>query len=423
MESQHVNEAVTARTPEDASYFFGFHDVSPWSPDDRRIVLHRFEGDLASLPGAGDVAQVMLWDPAGAGLELLGETTTWNLQQGARAQWVPRRPATVAFNRRVDGRAGCELVDLSTGARRAFAMTIGAIAPDGRFALSPSYGRLARYWKAYGYRDLPDPPGLDVPAPADDGIWRLDLESGESRLLLPIATLPPDPRNAAQDAYRFVTHLSFNPSGTRIVFYDRHITADGALYSRFLSARPDGADVKVVADEKVSHFTWLDDETVLVWMRKSAIPISGMRRAGLLSNPLLKPLIRFVRARSGGLKSAFLNESFYLLDVTGAAPAVPFEPSLFKEDGHPMLSPDGTRIVIDTYPDRGGMIALMLYDRRTRRRLNLAGYHHGVSVSDGDLKCDFHPRWNRAGTEICGDVCTDGRRGVVVVDVARALAH
>ncbi|MEJ1969762.1 MAG: hypothetical protein WDN03_14175 [Rhizomicrobium sp.] len=415
--------AVIARTPDDASYFFGFHDISPWSADGRYLLMHRFDGELAGLPDGSDEAEIVIWDRSSGEFRVVGRTTTWNLQQGARAMWLPGPGRQVAYNRLVDGGAGCEIVDIDSGARRTFGTTIGAVSPDGRYALTPSYGRLARYWKAYGYQALPPPPGLDAPGPAEDGIWRLDLATGEHRLIVPISELPRgDARDGAGEPYRFVTHLSFNPAGTRIVFYDRSITRDGALYSRFLSATPEGTGLRVIADEKVSHFCWLDEKTLLVWMRRSLLPITRIRSAGLLSNPLVKPLLAFVRSLKGRFKSSMLRESFYELDVDGAAAPHPFEPALFSQDGHPMLSPDGRYIVIDAYPDGRGRIPLAIYDRLARRRVDIADFQHGVVVTDSDLKCDFHPRWNRDGTQICGDVCTMGRRSVVILDVRPALA-
>ena len=409
---------IVAQTPSDASYFFGFHDLSPWSADDELVVLHRFEGDLDALPSGRETAAIVVWDRRAGSFRTVGETATWNLQQGARACWVPGRARTIAYNRLVDGAMGSEFVDISTGARRTYPFAIGAIAPDGGSALSPHFGRLGRYWKAYGYQNVPPPPGLENPAPQDDGIWRLDLQSGKVELIIPIAALSEMDRNASGTRpYRFVTHIAFNPSGTRFVFYDRYISKDGALFSRLLSAKPDGSDLKVLATEKVSHFAWLDDDTLMVWMRKSMLPIASFRRAGILAMPLMKPLVDLARFARGRVKGALLQESYYELNALGAKPPQPLAAALFSEDGHPMVSPDGNWIVLDTYPDRSGMIPVMLYNRRRNARIDIGAFHHGVTSRNGDLKCDFHPRWNRAGTQVAGDICTGGRRAMVILDV------
>ena len=412
---------IIAETPPDASYFFGFHDISPWSFDGRFVLLHRFETLLSRLPSGREIAQIVIWDQHSNRFETIGETTTWNLQQGARAAWVPGYERAVAFNRLVDGVPGCQIVDLAGGTRRDYAYTIGAISPDGRYSLSPNFGRLARYWKAYGYQGVPPSPDIGDPAPARDGIWRLDFHTGDIELMVPIAALSGYGKPLASTAYRFVTHISFNPSGTLIAFYDRYITNDGALFSRLCTSRPDGTDIVVLAEEKVSHFVWLNDELLLVWMRNSVLPIASIRRAGLLASPWLRPLVRAARLARGRMKSALLQEAFYEVDARKRRPPKPFATALLTEDGHPMLSPDGHWIVVDSYPDKAGRIPLMLVDRKAKGRIDIGQFHHGATTTDGDLKCDFHPRWNRDGTRISGDLCTDGRRSMVIVDATPAM--
>ncbi len=411
---------IIAETPADASYFFGFHDLSPWSFDDRFVLLHRFEALLSQLPSGCELAQIVIWDQHSNQFELAGETTTWNLQQGARACWVPGYKRAVAFNKLVDGVPGSQVVDLAGGTRRDYACTIGAIAPDGRYSLSPSFGRLARYWKAYGYQGLPLPPGIDDPAPANDGVWRLDFQTGDATLVIPISVLSGYGKPLASTARRFVTHISFNPSGTLIAFYDRYITNDGALFSRLCTARPDGTEIIVLAEEKVSHFAWLNDELLLVWMRKSMLPIASIRRAGLLASPWMSPVVQAARLARGRFKSALLQESFYKVDARKRRPPESFAAALLTEDGHPMLSPDGNWIVADSYPDNAGRIPLMLVDRQAKARIDIGEFQHGVATPVSDLKCDFHPRWNRDGTRISGDLCTDGRRSMVIIDVTPA---
>ena len=61
-----------------------------------------------------------------------------------------------------------------------------AISHDGRQALSLNFARLHHQRPGYGYAGLPDP-WLDLPEPEDDGIYQMDLESGESRLILSVA--------------------------------------------------------------------------------------------------------------------------------------------------------------------------------------------------------------------------------------------
>jgi hypothetical protein len=72
-------------------------------------------------------------------------------------------------------------------------------------------------------------------------------------------------------------------------------------------------------------------------------------------------------------------------------------------DGHMTYSPDEQWILTDTYPDRETRLqALMLY-RPADKKLVELGKFYMREVPRGDFRCDLHPRWNRAGTQVCID--------------------
>ena len=53
-------------------------------------------------------------------------------------------------------------------------------------------------------------------------------------------------------------------------------------------------------------------------------------------------------------------------------------------------------VVTDMYPDATGTMPLILWNRVTGERVDVAHIKHGVRTPDSDAKCDLHPRWNRA---------------------------
>ena len=83
-----------------------------------------------------------------------------------------------------------------------------------------------------------------------------------------------------------LTHTQWNPSGTRLLFYRRYTDGSGG-HTRVLTASPDGSWLFMLASEiALSHYTWLDDETVLIWSGarggyawfQDGIDISGLTR-------------------------------------------------------------------------------------------------------------------------------------------------
>jgi hypothetical protein len=418
-----VQDRIIARAPSGASYFFGFHDVTPWAPDDQRVLLHRIAPNLRRMPRPDDQAEIVVWQPATQQVETVGTTTCWNFQQGARAMWVPGTTATLVYNKRVDGAPGCAFVDLTTGAQRELPHALGAIAPNGRYAMAPNFARLGRLWPAYGYSGF-DSASDGVLQPDDDGLWRIELDTGARSLVFSIRELVAATAGAiGPDVPVFVTHVSFNREGTRIVFMLRFFSKDHALYSLLFSARTDGSELKLLEQEKISHFDWVDEDTIAIWMRKGMKGLAAARRSGLLASPLLRPLIALARKSRARLKGALLNESYFLLStVTGAQS--PFMAGVLPQDGHPMVSPDRAWMITDEYPNPAtGKTPLMLVDIAARRRVDVAEFMHDVGSSDSDLKCDLHPRWNRAGTQVGVDATENGRRRFVVLNVEDILAR
>ena len=82
-------------------------------------------------------------------------------------------------------------------------------------------------------------------------------------------------------------------------------------------------------------------------------------------------------------------------------------------DGHPSFSPDGTKVVTDTYPDRTRLSSIYCMNGDTVKRIARV---FTPFKYDNEVRCDLHPRWNRKGTEICFDSVFEGQRGLYVVE-------
>ena len=412
---------VIAETPTSAAHFFGFHDLCPWDPSNQRLAVLRVDPALRRVPDGGDVAELCLWEPASGDVVPIAETRAWNWQQGARAQWVPGAGRRLAYNVLESGRLAAVVHDLDNGGSNTLSFTISAIAPDGRTSLSPHFARLARYWPAYGCPGS-TAPGIDTPAPDDDGLWRVDIESGRAELVVSVAQAAAVGGGAtATGAFHFVTHPSFSPSGRRMCFLHRYFTADRALYSRLVVGRPDGAGLVVVAEEKVSHFDWRDDDTILVWTRSVPAGLSAARRSGLLAAAPLRPLVRLARKLRPGLKQMMLGECYTLIGLTEPASKTPLGKGLLERDGHPMYSDDRRWILTDTYPDGDGVQTLILYDAARDRRIDIGRFASNSGTDDSDAKCDLHPRWDRSQRLICVDSTDRGIRQCLIVDAGEVV--
>lgn len=414
-----VDCPVVARTPTDASCFFGFHDLCPWNPWNAELAVLRVPKGLDRLPDGSDVAEVCVWDPATDSLRPVASTRAWNYQQGARMRWL--RDGTLLFNVLEHGEARARIIDEDGTVRNTLPMAVAVLSPDETLAVSPSFGRLARYWRAYGYAGA-TAPHLDDPCPDDDGLWIMDMRSGERRLFFSIATLASVGVHANAGAQHFVSHPLFNREGTRIAFLHRFFSADGALFTRMFCCRVDGSELKLLASEKVSHFDWIDEDTLIVWSRFAPAGLGRLRAGGHLNLPGVRSLVHLARKAHGGLKAALLSEYYHVIPVDHPEQRRKVAAEVLHEDGHPMMHPSFNLMVSDTYPDAAGLLHLFLYDFDRDAQVSVGHFRHGVTASDTDLKCDLHPRWDRHGERVAVDTCEDGVRRLAIVDVRPALA-
>ncbi|MEE9250634.1 MAG: hypothetical protein V3U93_05845 [Alphaproteobacteria bacterium] len=412
---------MIAETPAEAAHFFGFHDLCPWDPSNERLAVLRADPALRRVPNGDDVAEVCLWEPRSGEITVIGETRAWNWQQGARQQWLPGEAKRLAYNVLDNGSLHGVIADVVTGATTRLPFTVSTVSPNGRAALSPHFARLARHWPAYGYQGA-DAPSLESPAPSDDGLWRLDLETDGLTLIVSIAEAAvAGTSDAVPEAHHFITHPTYSPTGARICFLHRYFTADGATYTRLIVCQPDGRAPIVLAEEKVSHFDWLDDDTILVWTRALPGRLAAARRSGLLAAKPLRPLLRLVRSLRPGLKQKLFAEAYFLIDINAPDRRTPVGRGLLEQDGHPMYSADRRWILTDTYPDRERVQSLILYDTRADRRIDIGRFHADPDVGDGDIKCDLHPRWDRAERLVCVDSTDRGVRQCLVIDASGVL--
>ena len=412
--------SIIAETPTTAAHFFGFHDLCPWDPSNECLAILRVDPALGRVPNGTDSAEICLWEPESGDITMIGQTYAWNWQQGARQQWLPGGGRRLAYNSHEQGRLAGVITDMDSGESTSLPFTVSAVSPDGLTALSPHFARLARYWPAYGCPG-DDAPGLDEAIPGSDGLWRMDLASGVVELIVSVADAAAVGNgHSLSGAAHFLTHPTFSPTGKRICFLHRFFTPDGALYSRLIVGCLDGGGLEILAEEKVSHFDWLDDETILVWTRDTPRSLAAARRSGLLASAPLKPLLWLARRLRPGIKHRLFGEAYFLIDIEAPSHKKAMGRGLLEQDGHPMFTADRRWMITDTYPDNERLQTLILYDVRENRRIDIGRFKADPGVGDRDMKCDLHPRWDRDERLVCIDSTDRGLRQCLIVDASRA---
>ena len=218
-------------------HFFGYIGqslTSPWNASGRYIVALRTRVH-DRLPTPGEAAHIVLLDTRdGYRVEQIDSTRAWNLQQGTMLYWHPLHAETQFFFNDRDPatqRVFTVLYDIEQRKRiREYRfdsppIANGGVSPTGRFFLAINYGRMARLRPVTGYPGAADPTS-DVAAPADDGVFRVDVASGERELLVSFEQLrellrPRVPELKIDEAEFYINHTLCNRSGNLVYFFAR----------------------------------------------------------------------------------------------------------------------------------------------------------------------------------------------------------
>lgn len=421
MNSASTDPFVPCRRVGDGSqhHFFGYYNKSNWDKDNRLLLAQRTPWmDQYLTP---EVKATVGYFDTGDGdrFHAVGETGAWNWQMGSQLQWLDGAPGRqLVYNDRTgDMKArypgfGAVVVDVDSGARRQLPMPVYVVAPSSAWALSVNYRRLYVTHETIGYSE-PGQPFELPPAPADDGIWRMDMASGDAALLVSYAQLKAFHHRPSMDkAIHWVSHIEVNPSSSRILFLHRwteRVKDETCFLHRLITMNPDGSGMRLLecsdhplpqlADDfdpaavgtfdyekseyQISHPLWQDDGHIIVWG-----PHAGEIHYHLYHD-----------AEGGAV------------EVVGRGVLV--------ENGHMTFSPVDKRWMLsDTYPDdRTHERFLFLFDMHTGERRNLGSFYATPELSK-ENRCDLHPRWSRDGRLVCIDSVHEHQRQMYVLDVS-----
>jgi hypothetical protein len=255
-------------------HFFGYigHALTiPWNRSGRYIVA--LQTDFQDhMPRPDEAADVILIDTHhGNAIRVVDRTRAWNFQQGTMLSWNPEAAETQFFFNDRDpatGRVFCVLFDISQGehGRRVKEYRLpdtpvgnGGVSPRGGSFLGLNYGRMSRLRPVTGY-----PGAFDwtrgVKHPDDDGLFRVDVTTGEARLIVSFARIASAIRPDQPDVdgrELFLNHSLWNRDADRIFFYAR---ADFEQTPRGLDAlfvvSPDGSGLTRLRHHLGGHLDW-----------------------------------------------------------------------------------------------------------------------------------------------------------------------
>ncbi len=363
-------------------HFFGYYGICPWNKSGQYLVC--LESSFQDrMPSPGEAAAIGLVDAQSGQFRKVAETHAWNLQQGAMLHWNPLFPESqIIYNDQEGDDIASVVLDVQSGQRRLLPRAVSAVSHNGKWALSLTYGRVGRLREVVGYGGAKDP-NPDDPAPESDGVFLMDLSNGKSMLVVSIARVYQrlvGKHPLLKGCHMWFNHTVFNKTDTRFLFLARaNLPPDQQRSTAMFTANLDGSELReaIPFDRNVSHFDWRNDKQII-----ATFSVDGPGRKHVLFT-------------DGRADYRVIGEGF------------------LDSDGHCSFSPDQNWIATDRKQGARMQQSLLIYNVASKRKqvLYTCDMREKIYMS-GDVRCDFHARWNRTGNEICFDAIdpADGTR-------------
>lgn len=368
-----------------AHYFYGYYD-NPAITADNRLHLCNRVSFMDRLPVDGDVNELGWFDLETGEFHVFAHTTAWNFQQGSMLQWLGGQDNVAVYNNWNGTSYEAVVQNVFTGDKRVLPHPVANVSPDGKWGIVLNFNRIYDFRPGYGYCNRQDP-WKEIPAPDDDGLGLMNMETGEMNLLFSYRQI--EQIFADKPAHRgkkiVVNHATFNTTSDRLLFLVRYFPEPGGEWETALGTSDlQGNIYKLREYTYASHYFWRDSKKLLIYA-------DGGEGAGL----------------------------YELAD--GSREYKLYEKEFFNQDIHCSYSPDRAFIIGDGYADAENYRPLFLYHIATGRGM-LLGQFYASDLGDFDIRSDLHCRWMHDGKRITFDSIHEGFRGLYTMDLSEAMA-
>jgi hypothetical protein len=283
-------------------------------------------------------------------------------------------------------------LDVKTGEKQTLPKPVYALSQDGQWAIGANFSRIQNMRPGYGYKGSRDA-FADRRAPKQSGIYRIDLKTGESRLVVTLDQVAniPHQGKSIENKWHYFNHLLVSPDSHRFIFLHRwRETPDGhssgGFTTRMFTANKEGTDLYILDPSGfTSHFIWRDPRHVCAWTRPEG--------------------------HTGG---------FYLFEDQ-TRNIIQVGKGVMTQNGHNTYLPrtHNQWILNDTYPQgRAREQIPYVYHKPTNRKIELGRFHLPPEYK-GEWRCDLHPRSSRDGKRVVIDSPHGGNgRQMYLIDIS-----
>jgi hypothetical protein len=355
---------VTAITSGPKEHLFAsYYGINSWNKSQRFATVLETE-IMYQLPTEKDPALLGLVDMENYQFLPLTQTRAWNFQQGCMAHWLNGSPdSLIIFNDFREGKYVSVIINVYNKKEiKTLSYPVSAVSPNGKEAVSINFSRLRLTRPDYGYGGEGQDAREEIPFPTDDGLFLVNLETGEAKLLVSIAQVKDLVPSEPEVRLEYFNHTLFSRDGSKIFWLAR---ATPVRNTTPLTVNRDGTNLRrcFPDDRGGSHFDWLNGNELMITCDKS-------------------------------------REYGHVLFTIGHQDFKRLGKGLLDYDGHGTFSPDGKWMVTDTYPSsQFHEQKLFLMDMETEAVVSLGRFVEPPEFK-GYWRCDLHPRWSPRGDMI-----------------------
>ena len=385
-----------------ASYFA----IDSWSPDHRYMLV--LETDLnGRLPEADERCTLGLVDLVDGNKFIpVATTACWNFQEAAMAHWIDGD--TILFNDFRGGKFVAVVMNWRTKAERILPMPVSAVSEDRTWAVSVNYARLYLTRPDYGYAGEGQDPRKTVEWPEDDGLWTMDLKTGECKLILPVAQgrsqMPPTKRIEGKPGQplAYYCHTVISKDGEKVFFlarsvdwYNEKTHEKSAWQTTSFTINRDGTGLRRCFKDgwSGSHFNWAPDGSHKLLMTATWNERNDPALAGKAWSTVEFEVGREDKVRRIGAG---------VLDL----------------DWHCVYSPDGKFMSGETYWTKFNERPWVLVRLEDGMTMPMGAFYVPPEYRGTYWRCDLHARFRPDGRQIAFNSVHEGSRQVYVRDIS-----
>lgn len=406
------------QTPSNENFFFGYHDTSQISPDDKHILAIKVD-NIGILPSYKFDYEIFIFDILNKTSKKISSTKTINFQQGSRLHWIDN--LHFITNDCDLNKYFSKIINIKTGhITKKFDQPIYSISSNKKFAITLDFERL--YWVRRGYSyDAIINKFKNQKINYDESISIIDIESGITKKLFSLRDiLKIDSTKIMNNATHYLEHISISPDDKKFIFLHRFKLDDGGIFSRMFKYEISKKKLSLLLDSgRVSHFSW-KSENELIFYGSFGNFLTGLRKINKLKKIFKKLLFfyKYLIKDNSTLSKIATGDGYKILDVeTNYKLQIKIE-NLNKEDGHPTNFSKNI-FITDNYPDHDNNNTASLYEVNVEKNIfnKLLELKSIKKYDNSPLRCDLHPRFSVSKHYLSIDSMENNHRSCIVFKV------